>query len=134
MAKYRKTKIWNYIHRKTISSNQLFCNFFIENVVFTKFLPKECESKSFFPSNQFLVKLFSKTLIWWNCWVNTVAWQRHTVYVEKREILSHWKFFSSNQLFNNFFSKTIAFKKFLWKKSEREFLQFPHCAILSSLQ
>ena len=47
--------------------------------------------------------------------------------VEKREILSHWKKISSNQLFSNFFSKTIAFTKFLRKKCEREFLQFPHC-------
>ena len=46
--------------------------------------------------------------------------------VEKREILSHWKKISSNQLFSNFFSKTIAFTKFLRKKCEREFLQFPH--------
>ena len=52
----------------------------------------------------------------------------HTHSVEKWEILSHWKFFSSNQLFSNFFSKTIAFTKFLRKKCEREFLQFPHCA------
>ena len=37
--------------------------------------------------------------------------------------------FSSNQLFGKFFSKTIAFTKFLLKKSEREFLQFPHCAV-----
>ena len=49
--------------------------------------------------------------------------------VEKWEILSHWKCFSSNQLFSNFFSKTIAFTKFLRKKCEREFLQFPHCAL-----
>ena len=34
---------------------------------------------------------------------------------------------SSNQLFSKFFSKTIAFTKFLRKKCEREFLQFPHC-------
>ena len=34
---------------------------------------------------------------------------------------------SSNQLFSNFFSKTITFTKFLRKKCEREFLQFPHC-------
>ena len=34
---------------------------------------------------------------------------------------------SSNQLFSDFFSKTIAFTKFLRKKCEREFLQFPHC-------
>ena len=33
---------------------------------------------------------------------------------------------SSNQLFSDFFSKTITFTKFLRKKYEREFLQFPH--------
>ena len=48
--------------------------------------------------------------------------------VEKREILSHWKKISSNHLFSNFFSKTIAFTEFLRKKCEREFLEFPHCA------
>ena len=37
--------------------------------------------------------------------------------VVKRDILSHWKKISSNQLF----SKTIAFTKILSKKSEREF-------------
>ena len=50
--------------------------------------------------------------------------------VEKREILSHWKKISSNQLFSNFFSKTIDFTKFLPKKYEREFLQFPHCGVV----
>ena len=38
---------------------------------------------------------------------------------------------SSNQLFSNFFSKTIAFTKFLRKKCGREFLQFPHCTALT---
>ena len=47
--------------------------------------------------------------------------------VEKREILSHWKKISSNQLFSNLFSKTNAFTKFLRKNCEREFLEFPHC-------
>ena len=40
------------------------------------------------------------------------------------------KVFSSNQLFSNFFSKAIAFTKFLRKKCEREFLEFLHCAVL----
>ena len=53
--------------------------------------------------------------------------------VEKWEILSHWKKISSNQLFSNFFSKTIVFTKFLRKKCEREFLQFPHCAMWNSI-
>ena len=51
--------------------------------------------------------------------------------VEKREILSHWKKISSNHLFSNFYSKTNAFTKFLQKKCEREFLQFPHCVFRS---
>ena len=37
--------------------------------------------------------------------------------------LTAWKN-SSNQLFSNFFSKTVAFTKSLQKKCERE---FPHC-------
>ena len=46
--------------------------------------------------------------------------------VEKREILSQWKKISSNQIFSNFFSKTITFTNILRTKCEREFLQFPH--------
>ena len=38
------------------------------------------------------------------------------------------KFFSWNQLFSNFFSKNVTFTKFLLKKREREFPQFPNCA------
>jgi len=34
---------------------------------------------------------------------------------------------SSNQLFSNFFCKSITFTKFLRKKCEREILQFLHC-------
>ena len=41
--------------------------------------------------------------------------------VEKREIYSHRKTISSNQLFSNFFSKTNAFTQFLSKMCEREF-------------
>ena len=52
--------------------------------------------------------------------------------MEKREILSHWRKNSSNQLFGNFFSKCIAFTKFLLKKCKREFLQFPNCEFLNS--
>ena len=39
---------------------------------------------------------------------------------------------SSNQLFSNFYSKTIAFTEFLRKKCKREFLQFPHCGRANS--
>ena len=46
--------------------------------------------------------------------------------VKKQEILSHCKYFSWNQLFSNFFCKTVAFAKFSPKKvSEREFRSFP---------
>ena len=52
----------------------------------------------------------------------------HSVHsVEKRKIWSHQKNISSNQLFSNFFSKTIVFTKFLLRNCEREFLKFPHC-------
>ena len=46
------------------------------------------------------------------------------VCMKKREILSHWKNISWNQLFSNFYSmyvKPVAFTKFLLKKCEREF-------------
>ena len=46
-----------------------------------------------------------------------------------KNLLLSLKKISSNQLFSNFFNKTIVFTKFLWKKCEREFLQFPHCAL-----
>ena len=53
----------------------------------------------------------------------------HTVHsVEKREILSHWKKISSNQLFSNFFLKNVIFMKFLTKMCETTSQQFPHCA------
>ena len=44
--------------------------------------------------------------------------------VEKWKILSHQKNISWNQLFSNFFSKTIGFTKFLSKKCDREFSSF----------
>ena len=40
--------------------------------------------------------------------------------VEKREIISHQKNISSNQLFRNLFSKTVTFTKFLPEIGERE--------------
>ena len=46
-----------------------------------------------------------------------IHWELHSV--ENREILCHWNFFSSNQLFSNFFRKNIAFTKFLSKMCER---------------
>ena len=66
-------------------------------------------------------------------WRN-ISLVRHSVEiahsVEKWEILSHWRKISSNQLCSTFFSETIAFTKFLAKKCEREFVQFPHCVAL----
>ena len=53
-----------------------------------------------------------------------------TAQCEKREVLSHSmkkKNRHIHYLVHNFFSKSIAFTKFLRKKcEEREFLQFPH--------
>ena len=47
-------------------------------------------------------------------------------YVEKREILSHQKFFPSNQLCSNFYRKNVNFTKFLstlyWIVEKRETL------------
>ena len=75
----------------------------------------------FFTSNQFMNSHFPNAN-----WRNFVAIPHS---LEKREILSRWKKISSNQLFSNFISKSIAFTKFLQKKCERDFLQFPHCAL-----
>ena len=36
---------------------------------------------------------------------------------------------SWNQLFSKFFTKSVTFTKFLPKKCEREFPQFPHSAV-----
>ena len=51
----------------------------------------------------------------------------HTAW--KNTKLSLTNFFSWNQLFSNFFGKTVTFTKFLAKKCEREFLVFPHCTL-----
>ena len=47
--------------------------------------------------------------------------------VEKWKIYSHQKFFPSNQLFSDLFSKFFVFTKFLPKKPESKFPKFPHC-------
>ena len=51
---------------------------------------------------------------------------KHTVKCEKTRNSLSLKKISSNQLFSNFLSKTIAFTKIC----EREFLRFPHWAVL----
>ena len=76
--------------------------------------------------------VFTKKMIWRNFFSVTVDFSFfHTALhsVEKREILSHWKYISWNQLSCNFFffSKNIVFTKFLPKKYEREFPSIPHC-------
>ena len=50
--------------------------------------------------------------------------------VEKMKIYSNQIFFSSNQLFSNFFSKNVAFSKFLPKIRESKFPKLPHCSLL----
>ena len=47
-----------------------------------------------------------------------------------KKIFSRLKNISWNQVFSNYFSKYIAFTKFLSKKCESKFLQFPHCVTL----
>ena len=72
-------------------------------------------------------KLLIKSWFHGNFW----EWSRFVAQNVKkmRNSLSPLIKISSNQLFSNFFSKTIAFTRFLRKKCEREFLQFPHCAL-----
>ena len=93
-------------HRKKISWNQLFSNFFSETVTFTKFLPKKRESK--FPK-------FAHCL-------------------EKWKIYSHRKKISSNQLISNSFSKTVTFTRFLPKMCESEFPQYVCWEIISYIK
>ena len=55
--------------------------------------------------------------------------------VVKWKIYSHQKNISSNQLFSKFFSKNVAFTKFVPKKCESKFSFLPHCtATLWSLR
>ena len=95
------------------SSNQFFSK---TAVTFTKFLLEKCEGKfPKFPHH------------------NCTVFSRSQCNVELREILSHRKKFRQiNSLDSNFFSENITFTKFLRKKCEREFLQFPfpHCVYI----
>ena len=80
---------------------------------------------------------FSKIFVKWrtepDCYVN----QLHELFINCRVEITETqcgktrnslslKKNSSNHLFSNFYCKTNAFTKFLQKKCEREFLQFPH--------
>ena len=77
-------------HWKKFLWNQLFSNSFSETVIFTKFFPKNRESK--FPK-----------------------FPHCACSVEYNEILSHWKKISWKQLFSNSFSKNVIFTNFLSK-------------------
>ena len=91
-----------------------------------------------FPQSARTVLLDSVKLIFGNVWFLNFFHKKICIFIcqctqcgKTRNYLhsSHWKKISSNQLFSDFFSKTIAFTKFLRKKSEREFLQFPQYVI-----
>ena len=100
-----------------------FCKNFVKAMVLLKKLLNSWFDEKIFREGEFFV--------FPHCAHSTAKCQTCECTVwKKREILSQQlKKNSSNQLFSNFFSKTIAFTKFLRKKCEREFLQFPHCAV-----
>ena len=85
----------------------------------------------FFPSNQFIVKFFSKTLIWRNFCEKTVAVKFrnfHSVnsvhtYRKIKNLLSLKKYFVKAPL-HNFFSRNVSFTKFLPKVCESKFCNF----------
>ena len=89
---------------------------------------------SIFCKNSVKLTFYYRPLPW------KIAWQRISIFphsMVKREILSHRNLFSSNQLFSNFFSKTIDFTKCLRKKvwdriSAISTLYFPHWAVWKS--
>ena len=59
-------------------------------------------------------------------WQRTINLAIHSV--KKREVLSHRKNISSNQLFSKFICK-IVFTKYLSNLNESKFPQFRHCAV-----
>ena len=79
--------------------------------------------KSFVKSKSLETRILSSLKKYY---VKTITSVENTVWKNEKFSLTEI-FFSSNQLFSSFFSRTINFTKFLWKKCEREFLQFPHC-------
>ena len=130
----------NSLSPKKISSNQLISDFYSKNVTFTKFLPKSvrvisviatlrfpytllrtsvekreihCHVNFFRQINLYLVKFFSKTLIWRNFCEKTLAVQC------VKEIYSHiWQKFRESNVFNKEATKELISRKFF---SEREF-------------
>ena len=83
------------------SSNQLFSNFFVRQLLSRNFCEKVWERISAFSTAQ-----CGKTK-------NSVS----------------PKFFSSNLLFSDFFGKNVTFTKFLPKMCETKSQQFPHCTL-----
>ena len=73
----------------------------------------------------------TKELIWRNIFGEKEIFIFHHLVSSQcwktRNSLSPKKYSVKLTLYSNFFSKTVAFTKFLLKKCEREFLQFPHC-------
>ena len=102
-----------------------------------------------FRASEFVKMVFFTLLIWliseplnlskWDFFFFLRSWSLwfHGNYSNNRKVSTAqcgktWNYLSlkknsSNQLFSNVFSKTIAFTKFLRIKCEREFLHFPHC-------
>ena len=76
-------------------------------------------------SNQPFTEFFSKKRCFYEISVISKLWS-----MEIKEIhcwtLENWKI-SANQLFCDFFSKTVTFTKFLPKKCESKFPKFLHC-------
>ena len=98
----------HYEWRKT--KNSLFCRsiFFFVKSIYRNFLSKK------------FTKLISSTFCDRIC----------ASQCGKRKIYSHWKNILSNHLFSIFFSKNVAFTKFLPKMlRERKFQKLPHCDI-----
>ena len=93
----------NFSHRKNISSNHLFSNFFSKYVGFTKFFPKYSESK------------FQKVP---HCAVEITEIYSHTFLTKIRE---------SNLFTKEVTKELISRKKF----DEIEFRDFSHCAFLN---
>ena len=86
-------------------------------------------SQNFRETNFFTKELYCK-LVWRKKFCVTVKlsfFHTHSTVWKNEKFSLTEKKFSWNQLFSNFFSKTVTFKKFCPKKREREFPQFSHC-------
>ena len=109
---------WNFDLLTTVWKLQkftfkLFWQKFRESNVFIKEYIKELISRNIFTLRGNF--LFCKTL-----WSFLKLWPSYHN-VEKREIHSHWKNISWNQIFRNFFGKHIAFTQVWSKKCDSKF-------------